>query len=208
MKQKRAEGRRKGATGERELAAVLAEFGWPARRGQQRSGLDCADVVDGPPGFHFEVKRTEALRLWPAMEQATRDAAPGETPVVVTRRNKSPWLAILDLRTFLRMLPAPPAAPAVERSSVAATPEPAAPRKRAGRPPQPCARCGAGSKAMCSCGRESPPPRMPTVVRDPAPPAGRTMPTVCARQPLLPFPEPAPRSPELVAALAEFGIPG
>lgn len=97
--------RSKGSAGEREFAAVLRESGWPqARRGQQRSGLDQADVVDGPDGCHFEVKRVERLNVWSAYEQATRDAGPGEQPIVAMRRNRSPWLAVVDLGRLLEML--------------------------------------------------------------------------------------------------------
>lgn len=100
--------RDKGKRGERELAEVLREHGWNgARRGQQRSGLDQADVVGGPPGWHFECKRVEKLALWPAWEQATRDAkaaGAGAGVAVVTRRNSSPWLAVVELRVLLRLI--------------------------------------------------------------------------------------------------------
>lgn len=94
----------KGRVGERELADVLKRFGWPARRGQQRSGVDQADVIDGPAGWHFECKRTERLNLWAAYEQAQGDCAPGEEPIVAVRRNHSPWLAVVDLRCLLRLI--------------------------------------------------------------------------------------------------------
>lgn len=96
--------RSKGANGERELAGVLSEFGFAARRGQQRSGVDSADVIDGPPGWHIEVKRVERLNLWQAFAQAQRDAPNGETPLVAARRNHGPWLAIVDLRVLLGMI--------------------------------------------------------------------------------------------------------
>lgn len=96
--------RSKGANGERELAGVLSSFGFAARRGQQRSGVDSADVIDGPPGWHFEVKRVERLNLWQAFAQAQRDAPNGETPLVAARRNHGPWLAIVDLRVLLGMI--------------------------------------------------------------------------------------------------------
>ncbi len=48
------------------------------------------------PGVHFEVKRVEALRLYPALEQAIEDA--GENvPVVLHRANQKPWVAIVRL---------------------------------------------------------------------------------------------------------------
>lgn len=99
--------RRKGKQGELELAAVLREAGWPlARRGQQRSGVDQADVIDGPAGVHFEGKRVERLNPWKALAQARHDAPHGALPVVAARRNGSEWVAILDLRSFLGLLQA------------------------------------------------------------------------------------------------------
>lgn len=38
----------------------------------------------GLPGVHIEVKRTERLDLYGALDQARRDARPGELPIVVT----------------------------------------------------------------------------------------------------------------------------
>lgn len=97
--------RQKGARGERELAAVLREEGWiGAMRGQQRSGCEQADVVGGPAGVHWEVKRVERLLLAKAVEQARRDARPGEVPIVAHRRSQEPWMATLDLRVLLRLL--------------------------------------------------------------------------------------------------------
>lgn len=104
-KPRRKNSRAKGAVGERELAEVLRAAGWPgARRGQQRSGLDQADVIGGPENVHLECKRVETLRLWPAIEQAARDAPAGTVPVVVHRRSRSGWVAILDLRALLSLL--------------------------------------------------------------------------------------------------------
>jgi hypothetical protein len=104
-KAKRINSRAKGAAGEREFAAVLRAAGWPqARRGQQRAGVDGADVIDGPGGVHWEVKRVQALNFWAAAAQAQRDAAPGEVPVVAARRNGGEWLAVVPLDFLLRAL--------------------------------------------------------------------------------------------------------
>lgn len=98
-------GRSKGAAGERELARYFRAYGYGgARRGQQRSGLDQADVIDGPPGVHFEVKRVEALNVWAAMAQALRDAPADTVPAVAMRRNRSPWLAVLSLDALLELV--------------------------------------------------------------------------------------------------------
>lgn len=96
--------RTKGKRGELELRDVLREEGWVhAQRGQQRSGLEQADVVGGPEGIHFEVKRVERLDLRGAVAQARQDAGEGELPVVAHRRDRErDWLVTLDLRAFLR----------------------------------------------------------------------------------------------------------
>jgi hypothetical protein len=50
------------------------------------------------------VKRTEALRLWEAVHQATRDALPKEKiPVVAHRRNHEEWIVILPAKEFLKL---------------------------------------------------------------------------------------------------------
>ena len=96
----------KGKEGERELARYLTERGLEARRGQQhRGGTDSPDVlVEALPQFHFEVKRTERLRLWEAIDQAREDAAGGRTPLVVHRPSRRQWVAILDLDDLLELL--------------------------------------------------------------------------------------------------------
>ena len=97
--------REKGKRGEREVAAILRDHGFNARRGQQYSGTETTADVVGLPGYHLEVKRTERLDLYGAYHQAERDAGDsGDVPVVVHRRNGQPWLAALPLDDFLRLL--------------------------------------------------------------------------------------------------------
>lgn len=98
--------REKGKRGEREFATALVKRGFDgARRGQQyRGGEHSADVVCAELSpLHFEVKRTEALRLWEALEQAERDAGQGEIPVVAHRANDRPWVVILKLDDLLTL---------------------------------------------------------------------------------------------------------
>ncbi len=103
----RVNGCQKGKAGEREFAELLRSMGIPARRGQQHAGgADSPDVVHDLPGVHFEVKRTEALQLWPAIDQAARDAAPGALPVVVHRPSRRPWVAILSAEALVRLIQA------------------------------------------------------------------------------------------------------
>lgn len=94
----------KGARGEREAAAFLREHGFDeARRGvQYHGGPDSPDVV-GLPGVHIEVKRVETLRLYDSLEQSKDDAADGEIPIVLHRRNGRKWVAVLDAEDFLAL---------------------------------------------------------------------------------------------------------
>lgn len=99
--------RQKGAAAERELANILKERGYDARRGQQfHGGADSPDVI-GLPGFHIEAKRVENFSLYPALDQATRDAGVDKTPLVVHRRNQKPWVVILTLDNFLKLVEPP-----------------------------------------------------------------------------------------------------
>ena len=88
--------RNKGKRGEREAAAALREvLGIEARRGvQYQGGPDSPDVVtDLDSQLHIEVKRTERLSLWEALDQAQEDA--GDRPAVVLhRKNGRRWVVI------------------------------------------------------------------------------------------------------------------
>jgi len=88
--------RSKGCEGEREASKKISEvLGVPARRGQQFTGHpDAPDIVVDLPGLHFEVKRTEKLSLYKAMDKAVEDAGP-KVPIVMHRRSRSDWLVVL-----------------------------------------------------------------------------------------------------------------
>jgi len=96
--------RRKGCRGEREAAAELSRlFHVEARRGQQYcGGSGSPDVRVEIPHVHIEVKRTEALKLYPSMDQAIKDAG-DKVPVVLHRMNGRPWLAIARLDDLPRL---------------------------------------------------------------------------------------------------------
>jgi len=55
---------RKGADGERELAALLREYGYPVERGGSLSFGEVPDLT-GLPGVYIECKRAEQLHGWP-----------------------------------------------------------------------------------------------------------------------------------------------
>lgn len=94
--------REKGCKGERELAKILRDYGYTARRGQQYSGANGdADVV-GITGVHIECKRVERLNIHDAMNQSVRDARDGEIPVVMHRKNRTEWLFTQRLEDWLK----------------------------------------------------------------------------------------------------------
>lgn len=97
--------KQKGKRGELELAHYLTEHGFPAERAQQYKGgqesadISCPDLSD----FHIECKRTERFNIYEAMEQAERDAG-WKTPVVMHKRNRGEWLAVMPLRFLVAMV--------------------------------------------------------------------------------------------------------
>lgn len=95
---------RKGADGERELAAILRDHGYIITRGGSLSFGEVPDL-SGLPGIHIECKRVERLNIMAAMEQAVRDSEDFEdgAPTVFHRRNRSPWLVTMRLDDWLSL---------------------------------------------------------------------------------------------------------
>ena len=91
--------RDKGKRGEREAAAEWSRlFGVPMRRSQQYCGRGAeADDIVGQAGVTIEVKRRERFNLEEAIDQAAQDAAEGNIPLVLHRKNNHPWLVTLRL---------------------------------------------------------------------------------------------------------------
>ena len=98
---------RKGASGERELAAILRERGYDCQRGGSLTFGEIPDVV-GIPGIHMEVKRVERLNVGEAMEQAIRDSERmvDGVPTLFHRRNRKPWLVTMRLVDWLELFEA------------------------------------------------------------------------------------------------------
>lgn len=93
---------RKGAAGERELAAILQEHGYDCSRGGSLSFGEVPDLT-GLPGIHVECKRVERLNVQEAMDQAIRDAERMQDgmPTLFHRRNRKPWLVTMRLEDWL-----------------------------------------------------------------------------------------------------------
>ena len=100
--------RQKGKRGELAACSAWREEGWEARRSQQFCGKggESADIlVQGLPcSLHIEVKCVERLQLETAMDQARRDAAPGSTPIVMHKRNNTPFKITLLFEDFCSLL--------------------------------------------------------------------------------------------------------
>lgn len=97
--------RDKGKRGELELVHKLQGLGFPdVHRAQQYCGSASSADVLGLPYVHPECKRTEALRIYEAIEQAVRDSA-GTTdlPAVFHRRSKQPWLVVMRLEDWVEL---------------------------------------------------------------------------------------------------------
>lgn len=95
---------RKGADGERELAAILRDRGYDVERGGSLTYGEFPDLT-GLPGVHIEVKRVERLNVGQAMSQTVRDSARFQDgmPTLFHRRNRSPWLVTMRLEDWLKM---------------------------------------------------------------------------------------------------------
>jgi Holliday junction resolvase len=97
---KKINSNKKGKVAELEVAHLIQDYGFIARRGQQfAGGNDSPDVVSNL-GLHIEVKRVEAFNLYKAVEQATTDCNSLEYAIFHRKSGKA-WQVIQDARTFL-----------------------------------------------------------------------------------------------------------
>ncbi len=90
--------REKGKRGEREFAKALRSLGLDARRTQQYAGTEgTSDVSSSIPGVHWEVKRYARIGAVRFMDQAERDAKPGDVPLLAMREDGGRWLVVVPL---------------------------------------------------------------------------------------------------------------
>lgn len=123
--------RRKGATGELEVAAVFREVGFDCDRTPNSGGLRIRGDLYGNVPAHVEVKRQEVARPWAWYEQARAEAPDDSLPIVAFRRSRSPWLAIVPLEALAAIMAAATVATQTAgsppRCSLAGCDEPARP---------------------------------------------------------------------------------
>lgn len=99
--------KQKGSRTERLACQIFKKYGFEARRTQQYCGNtgDASDVVVKElPDFHIEVKGVERLNIYSALAQAERDTKNGKIPLVVHKRNRSPFYATLSLTDLLSLI--------------------------------------------------------------------------------------------------------
>ena len=92
----------KGKRGELEIAGLMRGYGYPkARRSAQYCGaLGDADVI-GVDGLHIEVKYRERINDEDHLLQAEGDSRKGDVPVVMYRRSRENWKALVRLNVFM-----------------------------------------------------------------------------------------------------------
>jgi len=97
--------KRKGSRGERMLASILSEAGFPARRGQQfKGGSESPDIICPTLArWHWESKFAEQLRFRDWLAQAEGDCG-GKPWVIAWKRKFGPWLAVMKLDDLLDLI--------------------------------------------------------------------------------------------------------
>lgn len=96
--------KKKGARYEREIASILREYGYDARRSAQYSGKteESADVV-GLPYIHIECKHYANRAFdYDWLDQARRDAH-GTIPIVIHRTDNHRNLVTMDFDDWMQI---------------------------------------------------------------------------------------------------------
>ena len=101
----RARPRGKGNAGEREVVDMFRARGWTGAYRNFGSGSQGGgDIIGGPIGVHVEVKRQERCSIWEWIAQAEAEARPTDIPLVLFRRNRCGWYAVLPADELLALL--------------------------------------------------------------------------------------------------------
>lgn len=99
----------KGKRGERLGAELLRSLGYEARRSQQFCGNseESQDLIHNVPNVRLEMKvgysaddvASSTPREW--IEKLKTETPPGYVPVVLWKRDRRPWLAVLEIGGLL-----------------------------------------------------------------------------------------------------------
>lgn len=97
--------RTKGASGEREVIALISQYlGLECHRTPGSGNLSwMKGDVYGVPNLHIECKRQEKLSI-PAWIAQAKEQAEGKPWVVAFRRSREEWNAVMPLQFFLQIL--------------------------------------------------------------------------------------------------------
>lgn len=93
----------KGQNGEREVVEMSRHV-WPRIRRNFASGAAGGSDFTGTPGYALEAKFQETTKPWEWYEQCREAASPTETAVVVFRRSRSDWMALLRYEDLLGLI--------------------------------------------------------------------------------------------------------
>lgn len=97
--------RNKGKRGELEACRALRALGLDAERTVQHEGRGSAgDVRVFGCNAHLEVKLREQFTVYKHMAQAIRDCRPGGVPACLLKQNRSPFLLMLQLSDWWRLV--------------------------------------------------------------------------------------------------------
>ena len=87
------------------LAAKACREQWNStncRRSAQVSGTESSDLTDALAGGHAEVKGYHKIAAARFLDQAIRDAKPGEVPFVLMKEDRGEFLVLLRMRDSVR----------------------------------------------------------------------------------------------------------
>ncbi len=122
MGRRKINSKQKGKTGEleacRDIENALCLPSHTLHRSAQFCGKDGQSAdIRGIEGIHFEIKRTERIQIYDAMEQAVSDCKPENVPTVVFRRNHSPWMVTIQLSDLKKFAQAIASIPGKEKTA-------------------------------------------------------------------------------------------
>jgi hypothetical protein len=95
--------RRKGATGEREVAGIFGRFGFDLAKRSGDAGQRDGDL-DHVGNFYVEVRRRETLEILAWLREVAGECPPGLIGLLVFRRSRMPWHVSLPLGPFLALV--------------------------------------------------------------------------------------------------------